>query len=382
MRKSIAICVMLANLFVGASYAQEAIIIKTTVVGPTSATSGDVATFNGTSGQIIQDGSVLLSSLAPKASPSFSGTVTMPDASTWTSTGIANLTSIAVLSGAVSMSGAISAPAWATSGLVFIQNAATYTDTSTAMNGTVATAYIDAIAAPTIASTNTGITYTDVSTFHVSRPVAGTNVTTTNKYAIDSSGTIRVIEASTGYTTLSANGQAAIGASTAGGAFINGLGSSTDLTLAGSAGNALSIPHGTVNLTTGGTLTITTLSTANGSYVCATAGLLSVEAAACPVSDKDQKNPLAWLDAALAEDKILHLRAAVYTYKNKKQYGAQVHVGLYAQDVEKMDRRCVVYNQKGKIQNWDPNCVIAYLVAANSNLEGRVVRLERSRHGL
>jgi hypothetical protein len=45
--------------------------------GPTKSVSGDVTTFTGTSGQ-IQDSGVLLTSLAPKASPTFTGT---PDAS-------------------------------------------------------------------------------------------------------------------------------------------------------------------------------------------------------------------------------------------------------------------------------------------------------------
>lgn len=47
------------------------------VTGPTSATViGDIATFSTTTGQ-IQDGAVLLSALAPKASPTFTGTVTV-----------------------------------------------------------------------------------------------------------------------------------------------------------------------------------------------------------------------------------------------------------------------------------------------------------------
>ena len=42
--------------------------------GPTTTTSGDVVTFTGTSGQIADSGT-LLSSLAPLASPTFTGTV-------------------------------------------------------------------------------------------------------------------------------------------------------------------------------------------------------------------------------------------------------------------------------------------------------------------
>jgi hypothetical protein len=46
------------------------------VIGPGSAASGSVATFNGTTGKLIQDGAVLLSALAPKASPALTGTAT------------------------------------------------------------------------------------------------------------------------------------------------------------------------------------------------------------------------------------------------------------------------------------------------------------------
>ena len=53
--------------------------------GPTSSTSGDVATFSGTSGQ-IQDSSVLLSSLALLASPTFTGVPAAPTATGGTNT--------------------------------------------------------------------------------------------------------------------------------------------------------------------------------------------------------------------------------------------------------------------------------------------------------
>lgn len=45
--------------------------------GPTTSVSGDVATFTGTSGQITDSGT-LLTALAPKSSPTFTGSVTLP----------------------------------------------------------------------------------------------------------------------------------------------------------------------------------------------------------------------------------------------------------------------------------------------------------------
>jgi hypothetical protein len=50
------------------------------VAGPGSSVSGDIATFNGTGGTSIQDSGIVLSSLAPLASASFTGTPTAPTA--------------------------------------------------------------------------------------------------------------------------------------------------------------------------------------------------------------------------------------------------------------------------------------------------------------
>lgn len=56
------------------------------VVGPASSVSGRVATFNGTTGKLIQDGGTLLSALAPLASPTLTGTPAAPTATAGTST--------------------------------------------------------------------------------------------------------------------------------------------------------------------------------------------------------------------------------------------------------------------------------------------------------
>ncbi|HEX8817581.1 MAG TPA: hypothetical protein VF753_18970 [Terriglobales bacterium] len=52
------------------------------VSGPSSSTSGDLPTFNGTTGKTIQDSGVAVSALAPLASPGFSGTPTAPTPAT------------------------------------------------------------------------------------------------------------------------------------------------------------------------------------------------------------------------------------------------------------------------------------------------------------
>jgi len=52
------------------------------VSGPATSTNGDIATFYGTNGKTIQDAGVAVSSLAPLASPAFTGTPTAPTPST------------------------------------------------------------------------------------------------------------------------------------------------------------------------------------------------------------------------------------------------------------------------------------------------------------
>jgi hypothetical protein len=129
---------------------------------------------------------------------------------------------------------------------------------------------------------------------------------------------------------------------------------------------------GSLNLTnltaTGASITFSGLATGTGSYVCATAGLLTVEATACPASDLAQKNPLGSLNIDAASARLDVMPVSLYTYKDTKTYGAAERVGLYAQDVEKMDPRCVTYKSPGEpasgVSTYDDRCVIAYLVAA------------------
>jgi hypothetical protein len=84
---------------------------------------------------------------------------------------------------------AISAAAWTTAGVNLKLQARTYTDTSS-LAGTVASSYINAISAPTFASTN-AITITDAANLYVAAPVAGTNSTLTNAWSILATGKIK-----------------------------------------------------------------------------------------------------------------------------------------------------------------------------------------------
>lgn len=75
-----------------------------------------------------------------------------------------------------------------------------------------------------------------------------------------------------------------------------------------------------------------------------------------------------------------------WKYRDDAGYGldtTRVHVGLFADDVEKMDPRCVVYRSDG-LGDYEDRCLIAYLVADrrqlrhdNDNLQARIEVLER-----
>jgi hypothetical protein len=61
---------------------------------------------------------------------------------------------------------------------------ATYTDITTAASGTASSAAINVIGPPTIAASNTGVTFPNVATLSVEAPAAGTNATITNRWAL------------------------------------------------------------------------------------------------------------------------------------------------------------------------------------------------------
>lgn len=84
----------------------------------------------------------------------------------------------------------ISAPAWATSGIVLRQDAMTLTDTTT--SGTLGNVYGSSIAGPVLAASSAA-TYTNAATLSIGAPTAGTNVTVTNRYALSVAGDARML---------------------------------------------------------------------------------------------------------------------------------------------------------------------------------------------
>ncbi|GMF43607.1 unnamed protein product [Phytophthora fragariaefolia] len=74
---------------------------------------------------------------------------------------------------------------WATTGPQIATVTATYTNSSTSSGGTAATAVMNSCAQCTLAATNTGVITTRAATVYISgAPIAGTNMTITNPYAL------------------------------------------------------------------------------------------------------------------------------------------------------------------------------------------------------
>ena len=106
-------------------------------------------------------------------------------------------------------------------------------------------------------------------------------------------------------------------------------------------------------------------STGKVTYAAAVAG--------CVPSAARFKDPLSW---GLETDRIDLLRPAAWQYKDKKEWGERPYVGLYADDVEKMDPRCVSRDKDGHLENYEDRCVIAYLVATVQEQKKQIAALQ------
>jgi hypothetical protein len=116
--------------------------------------------------------------------------------------GIGTATPLALLN----ISGARSAAAWTTTGLGLAVDASTYTDTTTAAAGTVATRAGHSFGTTTLASTN-AITVTNAATVYIAgSATAGTNTTITNRYGLWNAGTTQLAgNVAIGGTAVDAN---------------------------------------------------------------------------------------------------------------------------------------------------------------------------------
>lgn len=146
----------------------------------------------------------------------------------------------------------------------------------------------------------------------------------------------------------------------------------------GNAGCAAFMDFGKTTAATwsfGGALAATLAAASGTSSVCNTAGTktaltLVASGTACGSSAIFYKNlfPAQELNLTGFDD----LRADTpWSYKPDSglYQDGKVHVGLFADDVEKLDSRCVVYGKHG-VENYEDRCILAYLV--------KIVQLQKS----
>ena len=96
---------------------------------------------------------------------------------------------------------------------------------------------------------------------------------------------------------------------------------------------------------------------------------------ACTGSAMRFKNPL---PPNVTTD-ISWLRPAAWTYKDQDRFGGGEFVGLYADDVEKMDPRCVTHDPDGQLKDYRDRCVLAHLIAVVQQQQAEIEQLKRAR---
>jgi hypothetical protein len=145
---------------------------------------------------------------------------------------------------------AVSSAAWTTTGIGLRVQSFTATDTSSTA-GTIAASHMNAIATPTMASTN-AITVTDAGTLYIADgPTAGTNTTITNKWALLTGGNIKA--AGITATTFTGAHNGTVGATTPATGSFTTLTATSTTTLATSLSGLLKAASGVVSTATAGT---------------------------------------------------------------------------------------------------------------------------------
>lgn len=136
-----------------------------------------------------------------------------------------------------------------------------------------------------------------------------------------------------------------------------------------------------------GTLTMAAANAATTSALCFNTGTGVVTynstVGTCTVSALAYKVPGQPIANGKALASLVTMRTDGWTYKKLSGLDDREHVGLYADDVAKLDKRCAIYKD-GKIENYDDRCVLAYTIAAmkelkvgNDNLKTEIEQLKK-----
>ncbi len=161
------------------------------------------------------------------------------------------------------------------------------------------------------------------------------------------------------------------------------IGSDGALSIANAAGNFDTSPGvgGLLALGNGvieGTFTNSGIaSTAQADVVCTTAaGVFSyqVSGTGCAASALRLKNPIGTIDPETALVGIMGLPQGAPMWEYKEP-GSPLQVGLYADNVCRMDRLLCALDDKGRVLNYDKNGTLAYAVAAIQALQHEIEEL-------
>ena len=310
--------------------------------------------------------------------PVFTGTVTHPDGSTWTGAGFSDSsayttasTSIWNYAPSISLSGTGSYFADVWNPAITPTGASVGSLIGTSANVTLGASSLTPIAAlralsTQVSATNYTGTLSAAQNIFILGPALGTNPITT--WAGLQTG---AVTNGTGIVTGTVNNIDLNIAMPSGGAAAGGTVVNTGLQITGAGGTGAGTntnyainSASTAQVFLGGTLTVGTLSTGTGSFVCETGGLFTVEATTCATSAKRLKNPVGQLSDDRALDGVLSVVPVSFTYKDTAQHGAAEHVGLYADDLCVLDERLCVRNADNQVESFDDRGLLAYLVGS------------------
>jgi hypothetical protein len=195
------------------------------------------------------------------------------------------------------------------------------------------------------------------------------NNTILSSSSTTNSASVGLVQLTAGTATGSASGSAGTIDITAG--------ASTSSNAASNGGSVV-ITAGTSTNGTAGTIQMVNLGTAatGTAYLCwNSSGNVVSEDTTCTVSAQYAKNLQTAVTPQQADVALDKLRIGAPVWDYKAQYGTGTHVGLIADDVERMDPRCAIY-EKGKLKSYEDRCIIAYLVADRQEMKREIADLK------
>jgi Chaperone of endosialidase len=328
--------------------------------------------------------------------------------------GASNTTTVASLLN-LNQSSGFSAAQWGLTGLQFTIQAVTLTDTSS--SGTVGSEAADGIGSPTIAASNTGVTYTNFATLYINSPIAGTHVTITNPFSLITAGQVKFnglavanagltvpadgININGGGLTITAGNASLLATTITGATSINasnnattniGTGTTTSTVTIGGSSNTTSLSSATLDIPN-----ISSNTGAQTGYLCwsSTGGNVTYDGTnTCLVSAARFKKDIAPLGAAL--DEVMHLKPVSFLYRDPFPGDinmANEQIGFIAEDVAQVEPRLVTYDKDGQLHGvryeqmtslltkgeQELQAEVAALQAQNARLEARLAALEHSK---